>query len=133
MALQDLNTTNDLSKITPEDIDSIGDNFGRSLADKNIGIKTNQVRNIFSSVISLRTKQKSAEGGWNDEIHNELVLIKPKLAYASGRQKNVKPLYELLSKAIKATVDSSDQKKGLTNFIQLVETIVAYHKFYGGN
>lgn len=133
MALKDLNTTNDLSKITPEDIDSIGNIFGQKLADRFEGIKTNQVRNIFSSVISLRTKQKSAENGWSDEIHNELVLIKPKLAYASGRQKNVRPLYELLSKAIQATVNSSDKKKGLTNFIQLVETIVAYHKFYGGN
>ena len=133
MALQNLDTVNDLSKITPEDIDSIGDHYGNTLADRNNGIKTWQVRNIFSSVLALRTKQKSTKDGWNEEIHNELVLIKPKLAYASGRQKNVKPLYELLSKAISATVDSNDKKKGLTNFIQLVESIVAYHKFYGGN
>ena len=132
MAKKDLVGINDMSKLTPEDIDSIGEHYGHKLADRRDGIKTNQVRNIFSSVSALRTKLKT-EKKWNEDLHTQLVLIKPKLAYAAGRQRNVRPLYELLSQGITATVNSKDKEKGLENFIQLVETIVAYHKFYGGN
>ncbi len=131
MARTDLNGCNDLSALNPEDIDSISENFGYKLADRREGIKTNQVRNIFSTVLSLRTKLKT-EKDFTEDIHNDLVLIKPKLAYAAGRQRNVRPLYDLLSQGITATVNSKDQVKGLENFIQLVESIVAYHKFHGG-
>jgi CRISPR-associated protein Csm2 len=132
MARTDLTGVNDLSTLTPEDIDSISENFGYKLADRREGIKTNQVRNIFSTVLALRTKLKT-EKAFSEDIHNDLVLIKPKLAYAAGRQRNVRPLYDLLSHGITATVNSKDQVKGLENFIQLVESIVAYHKFHGGN
>ena len=132
MARTDLTGVNDLSTLTPEDIDSISEHYGHMLADRREGIKTNQVRNIFSTVIALRTKLKS-DNEWSEEIHNDLVLIKPKLAYAAGRQRNVRPLYDLLSQGITATVNSKEKVKGLENFIQLVESIVAYHKFHGGN
>lgn len=131
MARVDLKGVSDISVLTPEDIDSISETYGHKLADRREGIKTNQVRNIFSTVLALRTKLKT-EKEFTDDIHNDLVLIKPKLAYAAGRQRNVKPLYELLSQGITATVNSKDQVKGLENFIQLVESIVAYHKFHGG-
>ena len=132
MAKTDLNDVNDMYVLSPEDIDSIGEHYGHKLADRREGIKTNQVRNIFSSISALRTKLKT-EKKWSEDLHTQLVLIKPKLAYAAGRQRNVRPLYELLSKGINATVNSQNKEKGLENFIQLVETIVAYHKFYGGN
>jgi len=132
MALKNLDSVNDMADLSPENIDSISNYFGEMLADRYNGIKTNQVRNIFSSVQSIRTKLKTSKK-FTDDIHNELILIKPKLAYAVGRQNKVKPLYELLSKGIQVTVNSKDKEKGLKNFIQLVESIVAYHKFYGGN
>jgi len=132
MARENLNGVHDLSQLSPEDINSISEHYGHILADKREGIKTNQVRNIFSTVTALRTKLQT-DKKWSDKIHNDLILIKPKLAYAAGRQKNVKPLYELLSKGIDATVKANDKEKALKNFIQLVESIVAYHKFHGGN
>ncbi len=131
MARTNLDGVTDLSTIMPEDIDSIAENYGRQLADKFNGIKTNQVRNIFSGVQALRTKL-AEQKEWTNEIHNDLVLLKPKLAYAAGRQKNVKKLYDLLSKGINATTNSTKKEEALKNFILLVEAIVAYHKFYGG-
>ena len=134
MGKTNLKDVHDLSKLSPEDIDSISESIGKDLADRYRGIKTNQVRNIFSSVMALRSNLKAnRDKGFTDELHNELVLLKPKLAYAVGRNKNVKPLYELLSDGISATVNSSDKLQSLKNFIQLVESIVAYHKFFGGN
>ena len=80
----------------------------------------------------MRTQLKN-KGEVTDEIRRDLILLKPKLAYSAGRQRAVKPFYELLSKAIDATKDSTDKVKSLNNFIALVETIVAYHKYNGGN
>jgi len=142
MARENLNGVHDLSQLSPEEINSISEHYGHLLAEVQ-KVKTNQVRNIFSTVMVLRTKlqtlRKNEKGNednkeqWFDEFRNDLILIKPKLAYASGRQRNVRPLYELLSKGVDATVNANDKEKALKNFIQLVESIVAYHKFYGGN
>lgn len=130
MARKDLNGLADLKDLKPEDIDSIGESYGERFADKYNGIKTNQVRNIYSSIIAMRVKMRLKENKTVPfaELKKDLVLLKPKLAYAAGRQKVVRPLYDLVSQAITIT----KEEKGLSNFIALMEAIVAYHKFYGG-
>lgn len=128
MPITNLDSVQDLAKITPEEIDSVAKSNGKAFADT---IKTNQVRNVFSSVMALRVKLKN-EKEFTEDIKRDLILLKPKMAYAAGRQKVVKPFYELLAKAIDSTATSEDPAKGLNNFISLVESIVAYHKFYGG-
>ncbi|HPN39738.1 MAG TPA: type III-A CRISPR-associated protein Csm2 [Melioribacteraceae bacterium] len=135
MALKDLTNVKDLALLQPEDINSIGESFGKTLANTSTGIRTSQVRNIYSAIISIRTKLKNKNNTNNkidDDIKTDLILIKPKLAYATGRVKNVKPLYELLSKAIDCSINSQNQVKSVSNLISIVETIVAYHKFFGG-
>ncbi len=135
MAKENLNDVEKLDLLEPVDIDSIGNHYGKMLADKYNGIKTNQVRNIYSAIIAIRTKLKNIEPNTkklDEQLKMDLVLLKPKLAYATGRERNVKPLYELLSKAIDCVNASNDQIKGIKNFVSLVETIVAYHKFFGG-
>lgn len=135
MALKDLTNVEDLALLQPEDINSIGESYGEKLADLRNGIKTNQVRNIYSAIISIRTKLKNknfVNNQLDEDLKTDLILIKPKLAYATGREKKVKPLYDLLSKAIDCSITSKNQVKSVTNLISLVETIVAYHKFFGG-
>ncbi len=129
MPLTDLNTVTDLSTITPQDIDSIGEAYGeRFVNDK---VKTNQLRNFYSSIVSIRTKLRNS-GEVTPQIERELILLKPKLAYASGRQSKVKPFYELMKKGIDATIslDPKDKFVALNNLISITEAIVAYHKFY---
>ena len=135
MALKDLTNVEDLALLQPEDINSIGESYGEKLADLRNGIKTNQVRNIYSAIISIRTKLKNknfVNNQLDEDLKTDLILIKPKLAYATGREKKVKPLYDLLSKAIDCSITSKNQVKSVTNLISLVETIVAFHKFFGG-
>lgn len=130
-----LNGLKNLAELDAEDITLIGEDYGKRLADRFTGIKTNQVRNVYSAIIALRTKLKM-EKKVSEDIRRDLILIKPKLAYAAGRQRKVKPLYELLSQAIDLAKDSSltaeEQKKSIENFISLVESVVAFHKFHGG-
>jgi CRISPR-associated protein Csm2 len=134
MYKQNLDGVTDLAGLSPQDINSIADYQGNQLYDT---IKTNQVRNIYSSILAIRTKIKNEnEAGdgkkISPEIERDLILLKPKLAYATGRQKGLRPFHDLIVKAIDLTVKSEDQVKGLHNFISLVEAFVAYHKFYGG-
>ncbi|KAB2908132.1 MAG: type III-A CRISPR-associated protein Csm2 [Ignavibacteriales bacterium] len=131
MPLENLNGVKDLSEIKPEDIDSIGKTMGKSLVDREV--KTNQLRNFYSSIISIRTKLRK-EKSVTPAIERELVLLKPKLAYATGRNKKVMELYNLMQDGIGATVSEnvSDKKAALANLISITEAIVAYHKFHGG-
>jgi len=55
--------------------------------------------------------------------------LRPKLAYLAGREHKLKPLMEVLDPAIKAGAQS---KENFQKLVYLIESIVAYHRFYGG-
>jgi CRISPR-associated protein Csm2 len=114
---------------TPADaIDAIAKQKGQAFATS---IKTNQIRNVFAAVSSIRQQFKQT-GNCTPEIERSLILLKPKLAYAAGRQTVVRPFQEFMSQAIDAVKNSKNKKDALENFFALVESVVAYHKFYGG-
>nr|QNO50785.1 hypothetical protein HMJGLFMP_00027 [Methanosarcinales archaeon ANME-1 ERB6] len=60
-----------------------------------------------------------------------LELLKPRLAYAA-RHDEVKPLKKVLDKAIDGVKNSDNKREAFENFLRFIESIVAYHKFYGG-
>lgn len=100
-------------------------------------VKTHQIRNFYSGITKIRVdwrkKNLSAQ-----ELSNKIILIKPKLAYATARNKKLNGFYNSFKaivdenvttlKANSANVDNI--KTIYTNFITLMEAIVAYHKFY---
>ena len=131
MPLENLDQVNDLSNITPADIDRIGYVYAQKFADDGRnGVKTTQLRNFYSAVVSIRTKFRS-ERKVTPQIERALILLKPKLAYAAGRQNKVKPFYDLMKKAIDATVSVNETNKALAlqNLFSITEAIVGYHKF----
>lgn len=131
MPLTNLDNVTDLSTISPEDIDSIGYVYANKFTeDSRNKVKTNQLRNFYSAIVAIRTKFRS-EKTVTAQIERDLILLKPKLAYAAGRQPRVKPFYELMKQAIDTTVKIEETKKplALQNLISITEAIVAYHKF----
>lgn len=141
-----------LDVITPEKIVEIAKEKGEDFS-KNI--KTNQIRNFYSAINSIRqkanekakfkydekdeeskqkeeNKQKLAE--LTNQINMEIILLEPKLAYATGRQPAVRGFYNLIKEAVIAykNVNDNDKDKAVANFIILIESVVAYHKFFGG-
>ncbi|MEL6626639.1 MAG: type III-A CRISPR-associated protein Csm2 [Bacteroidota bacterium] len=72
-----------------------------------------------------------------DKLNRRMILLKPKLAYAAGRQRKVKEVYQFVSLAIDGVKEASKHKNeqdwidGLQNFFDLIESVVAYHKYYG--
>lgn len=94
-------------------------------------LKTAQLRNFYASLTKMRTNYRKSFN--YKDIEMDMVMLKPKLAYAAGRQKAVRNhFYEFMKNAIDGTANATDQHKAVINFFLLVESVVAYHKFYGG-
>lgn len=88
-------------------------------------LSTSQLRKFFGEL-------KNLEANTSVENFNvaKIKMMKPKLAYAVGREKSpdpkIKDLYIEFSRAIDAISEYSHFK----NFVQLFEAVVAYHKYY---
>lgn len=122
-----------LSKLADLPVDSLvkfADEMGKHLTQ--INLKTNQIRKFLDAVRKVESesikKLEQPEGGTVNFNSDDVKLLKPKLAYAAGRQAEVKPLMALLDPCI----DRVNTKEDFKRFIRLVESIVAYHKYYGG-
>ncbi|MBE9214598.1 type III-A CRISPR-associated protein Csm2 [Plectonema cf. radiosum LEGE 06105] len=89
-------------------------------------LETNQVRKFLDAV--NRLKADLGETGDFTKIETEIVLLKPKLAYAAARQRAAKPLGDVMSVAI----DKVHSKEDFERLVQLLESIIAYHKAEGG-
>jgi CRISPR-associated protein Csm2 len=108
-------------RFSPEDLVSYAEEFGKYL--RSIYLKTSQIRRFLDAVnkIKATTDPRSFDRA-------EVVLLKPKLAYAAGRQDQVRPLAEVLT----VCIDKVKEYKDFKRFAQFLEAIIAYHKYYGG-
>ncbi|MBR5972696.1 MAG: type III-A CRISPR-associated protein Csm2 [Paludibacteraceae bacterium] len=128
--------------ITPE-IVKWTDSFGKYLCayeennPNKKALTTGQLRKFFGEVKRIDAdviKHKA-----------EVPMLKPLLAYAVGRDKKkagrdmvnktrIEEFSEELCKAIDAIRFDNDDvlKSDYKNFVQIFESIVAYHKYYGG-
>ncbi|OCR00226.1 type III-A CRISPR-associated protein Csm2 [Oscillatoriales cyanobacterium USR001] len=97
--------------------------FGPEL--KRQRLETNQVRKFLDAINQLKAK---LVGNDFSVIETEVVLLKPKLAYAAARQDAVKALNRVMSEAI----DKVHSKADFDRLVQLMESIIAYHKAEGG-
>jgi|GEM_PF-785725 len=89
-------------------------------------LETNQVRKFLDAVKRLKADLTEQEDF--SKIEREVVLLKPKLAYAAARQKAAKPLSQVMS----AAIDKVESQEDFACFVQLIEAIIAYHKAEGG-
>ena len=115
-----------MSDLSAEKLVSFADNLGEFLANR-ARLKTSQIRKFLDAVNSIKSKGR-ARRGEASFFQRETLLLKPKLAYAAGRQNEVKPLMEVLDPCMDKVKDEED----FLNFSRFVEAIVAYHRFYGG-
>lgn len=137
MAQESNNTLANMGTITPEAIIAIAERKGKLFNEKRI--KTNQIRNFYSEITAMKliAEQNRDDRGkpQYEAVRRNLILLKPKLAYAAGRQPNVREVYTFISEAIQGidAADDNDKGQAVENFFDLIESVVAYHKFYGDN
>ena len=101
-----------------EPLVAAAENLGRKLA-KNL--KTAQIRKVYGAVKKIQMSEEFNR--------NELIMLKPKLAYAAARKSEVEDLKNTLTQAINH-VDNHEKFK---NFVDFFEAILAYHRAYGGD
>ena len=120
----------DLSTWKEEEMIEYAKKLGKTFSSS---VKTSQLRNVFSDINRIRVRWKFGELK-EENLQKELLLIKPKLAYAAGRHRGgVIELKNELERAIDGVVSSPKKKEAANNFFHFVEAIVAYHKYYGGS
>ncbi|MCL2650333.1 MAG: type III-A CRISPR-associated protein Csm2 [Candidatus Azobacteroides sp.] len=114
-----------IKKEADEDLIQFAEKAGKFMV-KN-GLTNSKIRSIYGEIkriqMSTFEKEKSA-----------FILLKPKVAYAFGREEKNKNGGLHLFKLIfdRCSQDVSDQKS-YQNFCNFMEAILAYHKANGGN
>ena len=99
--------------------------WGHYLAEKSDnlkGLSSSQLRKFFGSLKKIQADF--------DKLKGEIILLDPKLAYAVGRdtgttKTKIKIFYELLRDLIQ---NIDEDKKRFKNFVDVFESIVAYHR-----
>ena len=102
-----------------EPLVTAAESLGETLQKR--GLKTAQIRKVYAAVKKIQMSKKFQR--------NELVMLKPKLAYAAARNKAVTDLKDALTQAIDKVGD--DEKK-FKNFVDFFEATLAYHRAAGG-
>lgn len=116
-----------------------GETIGKKL--KTDGITTSQIRKFLSAVNSVANKVQNEKEELNAALADEIQYLRIKLAYQAGRESvprnfhgevkdfGLHHLQNVLDEELKKVGAS---KSEFEKFNRLVESIVAYHKYYGG-
>jgi len=113
-----------LKNLSADELVNIADEMGEYL--KSLDLKTTQVRRFLDGVRKIDAVSDKGKKFSKDLV----ILLKPKLAYAAGRDKDkIGPLMQVLEPAITAGSRTYEDFKRL---LALIEGIMAYHKYYGG-
>ena len=91
-------------------------------------VSSSQIRNAYGTV-----KKLEMQSVFDNKSYRELLLLKPKLAYARGRSSK-KEIFKKLEDTVSAAIDAVDVKEPETfkRFCNFFEAILAYHKAHGG-
>ena len=117
MALPNDQTIKKIIEGDTKELVKVAEELGQHLNSK--GLTTSQIRNVFGSVKKMEMR------GFKEK---ELLLLKPKLAYAASRpgsKPGTKDLKVILSAAINYVGDS---QKHFENFCDFFEAILSYHR-----
>lgn len=100
-----------------------GRNKGK--VNKEKSLTTSQIRKFFGEV-----KRIEALGYNNNKT--DVLMLKPKLAYATGRKGDSNHPIHKFYKEVGKALDNVSNKDQFNNLVRLLEVIVAYHKAAGG-
>jgi CRISPR-associated protein Csm2 len=96
-------------------------------------LNTTQLRKFFDKIVTNQENLKNK--GWKS-IESDFCMIRPNLAYAKGRKLIPDDFFKLISICLKRIAPegaSDDQiKENYSRFVELLQSIVAYSKYYEG-
>ena len=86
----------------------------------NNGLTNSKIRNVFGEIRRIQM------GGFENEKAS-FYLLRPKMAYALGRDRNIAGLH-LFKMILDESAKYVENQKAFDNFCDLMEAILAYHK-----
>jgi len=104
-----------------------------------------KMRNFYDEIVRIFGTSENQDKAHYNSIFKQLYLIKPKIAYAIGKEtkpkakehlENFEGLYSKLMDALDESLKKNDEKNignikdVFDNFKKLMEAIIAYHKIY---
>lgn len=117
------NKNNSLDYLKDRDGNPRKDNWGKILFRKKLS--TSQIRKFFGELKNIEANTSSTNFNLG-----KVKMIKPKLAYAVGREKSPEPKIADMYFEFSRAIDAISEYKHFKNFVQLFEATVAYHKLY---
>jgi CRISPR type III-A-associated protein Csm2 len=117
--------------IDRDQIDQTAEEHARKYHDQDV--KTSQLRQVYGEVKRAQSEFRQQGSGTSanqavDKARTILYLLLPHLTYAAGRQEEMVEFTNDVRGWIYHAVDGD--KAGLKKFFELMEAIVAYHKYY---
>ncbi len=127
--IQKINKYDKLSDISAKELLDEETGLAYKVANLSRGLKTNQIRRFFGAIRKMENKSS-----WK-EIEPEFYLLKPRMAVGVGRKLVPKDFYKVIMAAMnKVNIGSEEEKlENFKVFVEFFESIVAYHKFLGGD
>ena len=123
--VKEIGSLKTLSMLETDQLVDLAEKMGDFLANQ-IRLKTSQIRKFLDAVNEI--KSKGTQDREASFFRSQCMLLKPKLAYAAGRQDEVRPLMVVLVPCI----DRVHNKDDFNRFYRFVEAIIAYHRYHGG-
>lgn len=95
-------------------------------------LKTNQIRKFLDAINRLKFQLSQSQNEFS-AIEDDLIFLKPKLAYAAAKAKlkDNNPV-EPFSRVITTAIDKVNSSEDFHRLVQFIESIIAYHKAAGG-
>ena len=114
-----------IQKGADEEMVEYAEVMGKYMAKPDTGspLTNSQIRNVYGEIKRIQMK------GY-EQNHSSFLLLKPKMAYAAGRQDAVG--LKLLQEIFNAAYGYVNTEETFKNFCNFMEAVLAYHKAYGG-
>jgi CRISPR-associated protein Csm2 len=96
--------------------------------DDKSALSNSQIRNVYGEI--KRIQMSIDKNGW-EAIKPSFLILKPKVAYAAGRNRNLGIV--VFKEFFNMAASNVTNKKEYLNFCNLLESVLAYHRAFGGN
>lgn len=111
--------SNNLKDYSVRDLVKHAEQLGPRLKEQDL--KASQIRKFLDVINQIKINLAVSDFS---SIESEVILLKPKLAYATAKQNSVAQLKTVLTAAIERVHDKEDFER----LVQMIESIIAYHK-----
>jgi len=121
---KDLDLPKDIGSLDGKDINEIAEKMG----EKHQGNKT-QVRKIYNDIKKIQVDWNAVENKEEEiqETISALNLVRPKLAYAAARKKDLGSLKKEIDDLIE---NLNEEVEDVENFFKLMESFIGYHRYF---